>query len=525
MKNINKTKNFNMNKKIIQKFGSELKLDIGCGKNKKTGFIGVDIDKNSDVDIVASALNLPFEDSTVSEVNSSHLVEHLYPNEVPKFFNEIYRVLKKGGVAKIKIDRDWSERKLLKKDPEHKKRYSVEEIKEMVKKFRFSKVKRRIYRYGWHIRQKIFVELKKSPMKIGIITSSLSETNGWGRYSLEIVKELKNFGEVKVISHQIEELKEIETYPILPPPLGNSLKKIWALLKIIKYLKGCDIFHCLIEPYAPIIALANLSLKKPFVITAHGTYAIQPINKKGINSFLMKFAYKKANKIICVSNFTKNEILKKCNLNNLEVIPNGVDYSAFSNYEPNKARPNRTIILSVGPIKSRKGYDASIKAISRLKKENLKYYIIGDIIPNDFFYKQLKELIKKENLEEKVKFLGRVSNEELLNLYNKCNIFLLTPKNVNCKVEGFGLVYLEANACGKPVIGTYNCGAEEAIINGYNGFLVPQNDPEKTAKAIKYLLNNPEVARKMGENGRKRAQDLSWENIVKEIIKIYEQSL
>jgi len=126
----------------------KIKLDIGCGENKKPGFIGIDIDKNSDADIICSALELPFEDSAVSEIHCSHLVEHFTPDEAQKFFNEIYRVLKIEGTAWLKIDRDWTKRRLLRKDPTHKYRYNPEEIKEMVKKFRVKKVARKIYRYG-----------------------------------------------------------------------------------------------------------------------------------------------------------------------------------------------------------------------------------------------------------------------------------------------------------------------------------------------------------------------------------------
>lgn len=140
---------------------SEIKLDIGCGKEKKPGFIGIDVSENSDADIVCSALNLPFGDSTVSKIHCSHLVEHFSPKDAQEFFDEIYRVLKEGGSASIKIDRDWSENRLLGKDSTHRKRYSVREIKEMVKKFKVSRVKRKIYRYGRHLRQKIFVALKK----------------------------------------------------------------------------------------------------------------------------------------------------------------------------------------------------------------------------------------------------------------------------------------------------------------------------------------------------------------------------
>lgn len=139
----------------------KIKLDIGCGRNKREGFTGVDIDEKSDADIIASALNLPFEEGNVEEINCSHLVEHFSPEEAQKVFDEIYRVLRKDGLAHLKIDRDWSEKRLLEKDPTHKRRYSVEEIKKMTKKFSSRKVKRKIYRNRWHIRNKIFVELKK----------------------------------------------------------------------------------------------------------------------------------------------------------------------------------------------------------------------------------------------------------------------------------------------------------------------------------------------------------------------------
>lgn len=148
-----------MNKKKKSKL---IKLDIGCGKNKKEGFIGIDINPHSDADIVSSALNLPFDDGSVDEVYSSHLVEHFFPEEAKKFFDEIYRVLKKGSKAFFKIDKDWSKKRLLKKDPTHKYRYSEKEIKNLVSKFSKTKVKDKIYFFNFYTpRRKIFVYLEK----------------------------------------------------------------------------------------------------------------------------------------------------------------------------------------------------------------------------------------------------------------------------------------------------------------------------------------------------------------------------
>lgn len=144
-----------MNEKII-------KIDIGCGKNKVSGFTGVDINPDSDADIIASALDLPLGSGTVDEVCSQHLVEHFTPEEAQKFFDEIYRVLKKGGKAFLKIDHDWSKGLLLKKDSTHKYRFSEQEIKSLVSKFSEKEVKNRIYFQKFFTpRNKIFLTLIK----------------------------------------------------------------------------------------------------------------------------------------------------------------------------------------------------------------------------------------------------------------------------------------------------------------------------------------------------------------------------
>ena len=139
-----------------------IKLDIGCGKEKKEGYIGIDIDPESQADIIASAMDLPFEDGSVDEVYSSHLVEHFSPEDAEKFFSEIYRVLRPGGRAEVKIDKDWTKRRLFSKDKTHKSRFRAGEIGGMIEKFSVKKVKDRIYFFRFYLpRRKIFVELRK----------------------------------------------------------------------------------------------------------------------------------------------------------------------------------------------------------------------------------------------------------------------------------------------------------------------------------------------------------------------------
>ena len=140
----------------------KIKINIGCGRDKKPGFIGIDIDENVCPDIVASALDLPFDDGGVDEVVSEHLVEHFTLDEAQKFFDEIYRVLKKGGIANIKVDKDWSKRRLMKKDRTHKHRYKKKELEKMVQKYSCAEVKDKVYFLKlYKPRRKIFIHLKK----------------------------------------------------------------------------------------------------------------------------------------------------------------------------------------------------------------------------------------------------------------------------------------------------------------------------------------------------------------------------
>ena len=126
-------------------------------------------ESQSDADVVASALDLPFSDEGVDEIYSAHLVEHFTPEEAQKFFDEVYRVLKKSGRAEIKIDREWSRKRLLKKDKTHKHRYNDDEIKKMVGKFSKADAKSKPYFLGfrYHVKNlslphnKIFVHLIK----------------------------------------------------------------------------------------------------------------------------------------------------------------------------------------------------------------------------------------------------------------------------------------------------------------------------------------------------------------------------
>jgi len=367
-------------------------------------------------------------------------------------------------------------------------------------------------------------------MKICFLNKSLDIRGGVGRYGRDMVENISRQPGVEEIvvlteeasGHNLEKSILLNAHRLRD--FGNLLTNVF---RIRKYIKKYDIIHALDGyPYGVIAALANIGINKKLIINGIGTYSILPLDQP-VKGFLMKWAYRKANKVLCISHYTEKQLLKRVKLDNTVVINHGVDYAKFVEFASCFSGENKIkekIILSVGGgLKRRKGLHISIPAIGivREKYPNIKYYIVGSQTDDADYFENLKNLAKENGLEKNVVFLENLSDEELIKLYYSADLFLLVSVNIGSDFEGFGLVYLEANACGKPAIGTFNCGAEDAIIDGETGILVPQNDIQKTAEAVLKLLDNQDLAKKLGENGKRRAQQMNWDNVAKNYIKLY----
>jgi phosphatidylinositol alpha-1,6-mannosyltransferase len=350
-------------------------------------------------------------------------------------------------------------------------------------------------------------------MKIGYLTQTLNRGTGGGRFAADIIDGVKASG------HEVVVLKELED-GLEGQILGRGLKMITCVPEVIKSLKDCDVVHALDGyPFGVTAWLANIILKRKLFISALGTYAVAPLYRCS-TSFLLKRAYKSAYKVIAISNFTKNEILKKVKLENIVVITPGIDSNQA---EIIHNKQDEKFIISVGGIKERKGYHISIEAFGLIKDKfpDFKYIIVGD--SDDAWQTILDKVIKKYNLEDRVIFVSDVSEKKLGELYNDASLFVLTPINTSDHhIEGFGLVYLEAARSGLPVIGTFGTGAEDAINNGKNGILVKQNDPENTADAMIRILSDGLLRENMSKGSLMWSREKTIDNEVKNILEIYE---
>ncbi|MBZ9572244.1 glycosyltransferase family 4 protein [Patescibacteria group bacterium] len=237
---------------------------------------------------------------------------------------------------------------------------------------------------------------------------------------------------------------------------------------------------------APLALFAKYLLGKQYIIITHG------IEVWDIKSKIKKKAFKKAFLIVSVSHFTQSKIKQQVILkdNKFFLLPNTVDVNRLQPKPKNlslikkyKLEGNK-IILTVARLattEKNKGYDKVIKALPYILKQipNVKYLIVGrgDDIP------RVKNLAVKLEVREKVIFTGFVSEKELPDYYNLCDVFVMPSKK-----EGFGIVFLEALACGKPVIAGKKDASREPLLDGELGILVDPDNVDEITNAIIRVL-------------------------------------
>ena len=267
--------------------------------------------------------------------------------------------------------------------------------------------------------------------------------------------------------------------------------------------------HCLVEPYAFIATLAGFFLRVPYIVTIHGSFGIKPF-AHSLYGKIHKYGFSRARCVVAISNYSKRRISEYMQLRNVRVIPNGVNIAKFLDNDGHTTIKD-PVLIGVGDVKHRKGYHLVVEALKDVKKifPGAHYHIVGDQSDKKYV-DHLHGKIKKYGLEENVSFHQHISDEELKDLYHKSRIFILTPISGKYDFEGFGLVYLEANASGLPVVGTHNSGGEDAINDGYNGFLTDPEDTTSIAQKIVTLLENDRLCDRMSQNGRIHARNLSW---------------
>jgi glycosyltransferase involved in cell wall biosynthesis len=367
------------------------------------------------------------------------------------------------------------------------------------------------------------------PLRILVVTWELQPDSGWGRYSLGLVRGLLERGVVPTVltdRHSPSPRLAVRVIACLSSPLApldRPLPFAWNLAQVWRHAPGHDLVHVFVEPYA---LAASAAFPWPYLITVHGTYGVSPLRMNPLTRTLFARAMRRAAAVVCVSGYTRRRVAEALPLDNLEVVTNGLDPLQTPAARFDGEIAGAPVLMGAGALKPRKGYHVTLEALPRVRERypDVHFYLVGDDQDRKYVA-GLRETIERLDLGRNATITGRIDEAHLDALYRRADAFVLPAENSGGAFEGFGLTYLEANAYGKPVVGTLDCGAADAIEDGENGLLVPQRAPEAVAGAILRLLDDPAAARAMGERGRQRALQRDWSQVVNEYLAIYQRVL
>ncbi len=274
-----------------------------------------------------------------------------------------------------------------------------------------------------------------------------------------------------------------------------------------------------ILPTGTVVYFLSKVLKLPYIVSCHGKDVLQAAKKRRRKKIAQKIL--KHAKLVTANSYYTKRLVEAIGAesNKIKVVYPGID--ARLKIQDSRVKDElvkkynlegKKIILSVGRLVARKGFDKVIEAMPRVAVEVPEaVYLIAGEGPDE---QKLKALAKQN---KKVLFLGRINEQEKRALLKLCDVFIMPARRLKDDVEGFGIVYLEAGLAGKPVIAGNVGGAQEAVIDEQTGLLVNPESADEIVQAVIKLLNNQELAEELGEAGRRRAvEEFSWEKIGRE---------
>ncbi|MCU4675553.1 glycosyltransferase family 4 protein [Catenovulum sp. 2E275] len=301
----------------------------------------------------------------------------------------------------------------------------------------------------------------------------------------------------------------------------TGIKFYWRLIRKILHLvesENIGAIHCgrcIPEGVAAYIVAKLKGI--PYLCFVHGEDVTNAARSREF-TWMVNKALKSSSKLICNSQNSKNVLMKDwgCPESQIEVLNPGVDTNKFIPAEYNREIRNkfnwqdRPVILTVSRLEERKGHDMLIRALDIVKAHHpdVLYAIIGGGDRRTY----LEDLVESLKLSDHVMFMSELSDEQMIECYQQCDIFALPNRTIGLNIEGFGMVLVEAQSCAKPVIGGNSGGTPETMIIGETGFVIDCTEPTKLATKLVELLNNRMNLPSIGQKGREHVVNtLDWQ--------------
>jgi phosphatidyl-myo-inositol dimannoside synthase len=282
-----------------------------------------------------------------------------------------------------------------------------------------------------------------------------------------------------------------------------------------------DVVVCGHVVVAPAALVARALLGVPCAIFAYA-YEIRRERRRSVVGRLLR----SADAVLAISEFTRARVIEhRVAPDRIHVLHPGVDPERFT---PDTRRNDGIppTLLSVARLTELyKGHDTAIRALPLIKAKcgDVRYVIAGDGPLRDY----LTRVAESVGVEENVVFLGDVADEALSDLYRSSDVVVLVSRESPSEggAEGFGIVCLEAAACGKPVVAGRSGGLVDAVADGETGILVDPLDIGAAAEAIVSVLEDRALARRLGEAGRRRVLErFTWDAMAAEARKLFAEA-
>ncbi len=264
-------------------------------------------------------------------------------------------------------------------------------------------------------------------------------------------------------------------------------------------------------------AVARLTFR-PVAIYAHG----EELTTWGRDGKFkaMRFALRHADRVVANSEHTRDTLLEMgIDPARITIIYPGVDVSVFRPgldttglRESLGIRPDEKLVFSVGRLSRRKGFDQVIRAVAKLRAEGipLRYVIAG--IGEDADY--LDGLVAEHNAQGIVHRIGAVSEADLPRWMNACDVLAMPNRDINGDNEGFGMVFIEAAACGKPSLAGEAGGTGSAVLHAQTGLRVDGNSAHAIANSLGALLEDAAMRQRLADHAYARVQErFAWNQV------------
>lgn len=301
----------------------------------------------------------------------------------------------------------------------------------------------------------------------------------------------------------------------------TGLKFYWQCLKalkqIIKQHKITHI-HCGRVIHEGITAwLLSYITPIQYLCYVHGE-DVETAATSREHNWLVKQVCLKSQLLICNSQ-NSADIVKKLHYSDnqkIQVLHPGVNANLFipanqdNHFKQQLGWEDKFIIITVGRLQKRKGQDMMIKAMPEILKQhpNALYAIIG----RGECKTELKDLINELNLSDSVQLLDEISDEQMIQCYQQCDLFILPNRTIKNDIEGFGMVLVEAQACAKTVIAGDSGGTKETMLVEQTGYIIDCTQTLAISTTINQLIANPDKLDEMGKQGRLHVeQTLDWQ--------------